>query len=477
MFNWLPGTLAVISFVLQFSLVSVVLLTKRRQETATVAWIITIITLPYIGAILYLIFGINRVESTVKHRLRAWRRLSHRLPELSERHLLESDRLTPLQSNMAKVATRLAESRPTMHNRVDLLHDAGIAFDEIEIAIRNARATIHLEYYIWQPDKIGTRLRDLLIEKARTGVKVRFLYDSIGSLRLSRRFIAPMREAGIEISAFVPGRGWLESWSLNLRNHRKIIIVDGEIGFTGGMNVGDEYLSRVPHFGHWSDTHLRLVGPSVLQLQMIFAEDWHCATGREISWQDDFPRPETHGHVEAQVVSGGPHMEDSVFQALFFAAINEARHHITITTGYFVPTNALVVALECAAVRGVKVRLLLSGAKGYWYTRMAGRSSYSPLLRAGAEIWEYNRGYLHSKTLTLDGEYSLVGSPNFDSRSVFLNFEVAVAMYDKGIAEQLNSQFEIDVRQAEPIEKSLWFKRSRWQKLQENWARMFAPIL
>ncbi|MBA4030659.1 MAG: cardiolipin synthase, partial [Planctomyces sp.] len=337
MFDWLPGLIAVVSFIVPWSLVAVVLLTKRRQETATVAWIMAIVTIPYVGALLYLIFGLNRVESRVKDRLKAWKRLSHRMPELSERHLLDSDRLTPFQRNIARVATRLSESRPTVNNRIELLHDAKIAFEEIEAAIRAAKSTIHLEYYIWQPDRIGTRLRDLLIQKAKEGVIVRFLYDSIGSIRLSRRFIAPMREAGIEISAFVPGRGWYEAWSLNLRNHRKIIIVDGTVGFTGGMNVGDEYLSRDPHYGHWSDTHLKLAGPTVLQLQLIFAEDWHCATGREISWQDDFPRPDEHGHIEAQVVAGGPHLEDSVFQMLFFAAITEARHHITIETSYFVP--------------------------------------------------------------------------------------------------------------------------------------------
>lgn len=469
--------LTVMGYLVTWSLVATVLLTERKQETSKVAWIMAIITMPYVGAVLYLIFGMNRVASRVESRLVAWRRLSRVMPELSERHLLAHDHLLPQQKTLARVATKVGQSQPTVNNRVLILHVAAKAFDEIEKAILEAKSSIHLEYYIWQPDGIGTRLRDLLITKARQGIEIRFLYDGIGSMRLSKKFLAPMVAAGIGVTSFVPGRGGWERFSLNLRNHRKIIIVDGEVGFTGGMNVGDEYLSLDPRHGHWVDTHLRLEGPTVLQLQQIFAEDWHYATGEEVVHEKYFPRPRELGQTDAQIVAGGPDMEESVFQTLFFTAINEARHHITLVTSYFVPTNALTEALKNAACRGVKTRLMLSGSGGYWYTYHAARASFDALLNAGVEIWEFEKGYLHSKTLTIDGIWSLVGSPNFDSRSVFLNFEVALAIYDRDHAHQLVEQFDTDISSAKKVDPEAWKQRPPWERVKENWCRLFAPVL
>ena len=236
---------------------------------------------------------------------------------------------------------------------MQLLIDAKRTFEEIAEAIKAARSSVHLEYYIWQPDRVGTALRNLLISKAKEGVHIRFLYDAIGSGKLTHRFLQPMREAGIQIASFVPGQSLRERWSINLRSHRKIVIVDGQTAFTGGMNVGDEYLGLNPFFGHWRDTHLRLHGPTVLQLQEVFAIDWKYATGEELTLDEFFPEPEQVGNVFAQIVSGGPDEEDGVFHGLMFAAINTARHHVTLATSYFVPTPSLVSALEirgrCAA--------------------------------------------------------------------------------------------------------------------------------
>ena len=336
---------------------------------------------------------------------------------------------------------------------------------------------MHLEYYIWRPDRTGTHLRDLLIQKARAGVAVRFLYDKIGSLWLTNRFLRPMREAGIQVASFLPGPSLRERWSLNLRNHRKIAVVDGRIGFTGGMNIGDEYLGKNPQFGFWRDTHLRIVGPAVWQLQQVFVEDWFYATGDELTLPQIFPRPDDSGSMSALVVADGPDGDVDVFHALMFSAINEARRHVTLATSYFVPTASLLTALETVAYRGVRVRLLVPGKAAYQWTVRAGRSYYESLLSAGVEIHEYQRGLLHSKTLTIDDVWSLVGTPNFDARSLLLNFEVAVVLDDARIAAQLESQFDDDLRDAVRITPDDWSRRRLRSRLAENLCRLFAPVL
>ncbi len=472
----LLAVLTVVGYLLTLTLLPVVLLTKKRESVATVAWMMAIVTMPYFGAFLFVVFGINRVGRRVKSRLAALRYSSRSVPQLAGHHHLSESRLNETQRELWRLAERVAGTRATVGNSVQLLIDANQTFKEIVTAINSAQSSIHLEYYIWQPDRLGTALRDLLISKAKQGVEVRFLYDAIGSSRLTHRFLQPMRDAGIRVATFVPGQSLRERWSINLRSHRKIVIVDGEIGFTGGMNVGDEYLGRDPHFGLWRDTHLALRGPTVLQLQEVFAIDWHYATGDDLP-PAAFPSPVESGHVLAQVLAGGPDDEDGVFHTLLFAAINRAERQITLATSYFVPTPPLVSALETAALRGVRTRVMLSGPKTYWATRNAARSYYDSLLRAGVEIHEFQAGQFHSKTLTIDGCWSLVGTPNFDSRSLYLNFEVGAALYDLGLAEQLDNHFDQDLPNAHRIQSDEWSRRSTLARLKENFCRMFSPVL
>ncbi len=458
-------------------LIRMVILTRRRQPAATVAWILSIVMLPYVGGLLYLIFGINRVERRARIIEAASRNIHEHLPNLNVYEFKVEQQLNDQQIRLMKLASVGCDTRPTEGNQVQLLADTNLTFRRIEEAVMEAKETLHLEYYIWRADKSGTRLRDLLVERAKAGVKVRFLYDGLGSLFLGRNFLKPMREAGITVSPFHSGHSLRAKWSINLRSHRKIIIVDGRIGFTGGMNIGDEYLGRNKSLGYWRDTHLRLEGPTVLQLQLVFAEDWYYATGEELVSPEQFPAPKVDDDVIAQVVSSGPIGNIRTFHALMFTAINEARDRITLATSYFVPTESLLMALETAARRGVEVRLLLAGRSAHYYTVLAGRSYYESLLSAGVTIHEYKRGILHSKTLTIDGNWSLVGSPNFDARSLLLNFEVGVAMYDRRIAKELEDQYEKDLLHSRLIRQVHWEKRPARHVLAENVCRLFAPIL
>ena len=470
------AVLTVVGYLLTLLLLPVVLQTKKRESVATVAWMMAIVTMPLFGAFLFVVFGINRVGRRVKSRLAALSNASRSVPQLAGHHHLSESRLNAAQRELWRLAERVGGTKATVGNSVQLLIDANQTFKEIVAAIHAAQSSIHLEYYIWQPDRLGKALRDLLITKAKQGVQVRFLYDAIGSSRLTHRFLQPMRDAGIRVATFVPGQSIRERWSINLRSHRKIVIIDGEIGFTGGMNVGDEYLGRDPYFGQWRDTHVALRGPTVLQLQEVFAIDWHYATGDDLP-SAAFPEPVECGHVLAQVLADGPDEEDGVFHTLLFAAINRAERQVTLATSYFVPTPPLVTALETAALRGVRIRVMLSGPKTYFATRNAARSYYDSLLRAGVEIYEYQAGQFHPKSLTIDGCWSLVGTPNFDSRSLYLNFEVGVALYDLGLAEQLDHHFDQDLPHARRIQHDEWSRRSTLARLKENFCRMFSPVL
>jgi cardiolipin synthase len=456
-----------------------VILTRRRQPTSTVAWILSIILLPYVGGLLFLFFGINRVQRR-KRRIRTAREsIGRRLPHHDPHHAA-ADKLSALNVTQQRIAslTRRIETSPIVTgNRIEVLNDTNIILRRIEEAVLSAKDSIHLEYYIWQPDKTGMRLRDLIVERARQGIHVRFLYDGLGSLALTRRFLAPLiAEKGIA-APFVPGRTFRERWSFNLRSHRKIVVVDGRIGFTGGMNIGDEYLGRKKSLGYWRDTHLEIEGPCVNQLQRVFAEDWYYATGEELLAPQFFPPTHSAGSVMAQIISGGPDGNLREFHTLMFSAINDAQNQILLTTSYFVPTESLLAALCSAAMRGVRVRLLLPAKSDHWFVVYAGRSYFEELLDAGVEIYEYRRGILHAKTLTIDGCWSLVGSPNFDPRSLLLNFEVGAAMFDEGIATTLEDQFEKDLVHARRIDRDEWLKRPTRQIFWENACRLFSPVL
>lgn len=475
--NTLWAALIIEGYLLTFLLVPVVLLQKRRPPVTTLAWIMAIIMLPYVGSLLFLLFGINRVQRRAALKLASNRELDALLPSLATRQLLAYETTTPLEQRLMRLVSRISNSRALFGNSVEILADTNRTLGFIEQAIGSAQRSIHLEYYIWRSDRTGRRLRDLLIEKARDGVEIRFLFDGFGSLFLGRKFLRPMQEAGIRVASALPGPTFRERWSINLRNHRKIIIVDGKTGFAGGMNIGDEYVGLNRRLGFWRDTHLRMRGPVVSQLQQVFAEDWFFATGEPLTGREWYPPVENTGDQVSQVVAGGPDGQTDVFHSLFFAAINEAKVRVTLATSYFVPTTALLAALESAAQRGVNVRILVPGVADHQWMVVAGRAYYETLLRAGVEIYEFMKGPHHAKTLTIDGAWSLVGSPNFDSRSLMLNFEVAVVLYGPRPARQLEEQFADDLVHAVRIQSESFDRRPLRHRLAEQTLKLFAPVL
>ena len=468
--------LLIAGYAVTLLLIRWVILSRKREPVAAVAWILAIIFIPILGGVLFLLFGINSIRRRRESKIAAARDLAPKLPDLGQ-HQLRDLELTRQQTRLASLVNKECRGVLTGSNAIEIIADTTQTLRRIEEAILGATQTLDLEYYIWQPDRTGTRLRDMLIERARAGVQVRFLYDSFGSMALHRKFLEPMTDAGIQVVPFLPGSTFRERWSLNNRCHRKIVVVDGTIGFTGGMNIGDEYIGANPEIGHWRDTHLRIEGPAVWQLQQVFAEDWYYSTGEELVDPVMFPPPSRAGQGISQVVSGGPDGVSEPFHTLHFAALNEARESITIATSYFAPTVPLVMALETAAARGVKVRLMIAGKSVYPWTVWVGRSFYDSLLRSGVEIYEYKKGILHSKTLTIDGVWSLVGTANFDYRSMLLNFEVALALYGEGYARELEEQFTHDLESCRPIRLSEWDERSLARVFVENVCRLIAPLV
>lgn len=463
-------------YLLTLLLIPYVLL-QKKQSVSKLAWSMVIVALPYIGGLLFLLFGINRVARRAELKQASRELIGRNLPGLAQYQILPDESFGHQVHRMMRTADSISTTRPCYGNTVEILADTNRTLGLIEQAILSAEKWIHLEYYIWQPDKTGRKLRDMLIKKAREGVQIRFLFDGIGSLLMGKKFIQPMRDAGIEVAGALPGASFRERWSINLRNHRKIVVVDGQVGFTGGMNIGNEYIGKNPRLGFWRDTHLKLRGPTVLQLQQIFAEDWFFATGEQLTGREWFPHPIESGNEVAQVLAGGPDGEMDVFHVMYFAAINEAREQITLATSYFIPTPALISALQAAAYRGVRVRIMVPAIADHRWMVVAGRSFYDPLLEAGVEIYEFHRGPLHSKTITIDGAWSMVGSPNFDTRSLLLNFEVAVALYGPRAATILEEQFADDLRHARRVDPKDFTQRKLSTKVAEQILQLFSPVL
>jgi len=474
---WKWGEPLLFGYLLTWLLIPGLLMNRRKPAASVVAWSLTIVLMPLVGSFLFLLLGLNRVERRRASKLDSTRRLGQRIPEWSQYEVLPGEEMSELSRSMAQLAHRLSETRVTQGNSVEVFAETNRTMQAIEKAVEEARDSIHLEYYIFQPDETGRRLRDMLIAKAKQGVKVRFLYDSLGSMRLHREFLRPMREAGIQVATFLPGQSLRERWSLNLRSHRKIIVVDGQVGFTGGMNIGDEYLGRDPVLGYWRDTHLRLTGPCVLQLQQIFVEDWYFATNEALLSTSVFAEPEHWGNESIQIIAGGPDQETEPFHSIYFSAINSAQHRVLLTTSYFVPTPALEMALQNAALRGVDVKILIPQKSAHPLMIVAGRWFYDSLMASGVEIYEYHMGLLHSKTITVDGEWSMVGSPNFDARSVTLNFEIGAALHGKHLASLLEEHFANDLKGATRVDPVTWKNRPWWMKLASGVCRLFSPQL
>jgi cardiolipin synthase len=326
-------------------------------------------------------------------------------------------------------------------------------------------------------DGTGQRVVDLLTEKARQGVQVRLLYDAVARFRLRRRMLRPLREAGARIDTFLPVTLAPFQFRVNLRNHRKITVIDGKAGFTGGMNIGDEYLGKNAYFGYWRDTFLKLEGPAVAGLQRIFAQDWDFASGEALNGDAYFPDPVPAGEHTVQVIESGPDQEVNSIRQVYIAAILAAGERVWIASPYFVPDVGLLDALRLARYRGVDVRLLTLLKPDHYLPFYASHYYFEDMLKVGAKVYQYAKGMMHSKMLLIDGQWGMVGSANLDNRSLHLNFEAACLLHSPELVAELENAYRHDLRDAVRLDEQKFAERRFLARLAENACRLLSPTL
>ena len=452
------------------------------------AWAMAFIAFPIVGVGLFFLLSdpsLNRRRRRLaKYRKRLNPKLWEKLRALHKEHSPGQDfeHATKELQKFITLATRISPLQPPLaNNTVKIYHDQAKALaDRLHEAILGAQQHVHLEYFIVRADGYGTRIADALKQRAQAGVKCRLLIDYIGCLGLADEFIDDLRQAGVEVVFFMPvlpwrGRRW--GGRPNSRNHRKIGVIDGCLGLVGSQNIGDEYLNETDDFSGWVDTHLELTGPAVYQLQEIFIEDWHAASGEELFYEPSFPPLESRAGYDqiVQIVASGPSDEDSTMHHLLLAAISAADESVCIATPYFVPDSSMVLLLKAAAYRGVKIQLLISRETDHRVTQWIGRSYYQELGMAGVEIYEYGAGFLHSKLVIIDQAWGLVGSANLDERSFRLNFEVTTILYTEEPIQQLQQEFNALLEQSRRI-KPEDTPDDLFTRLKSGAARLLSPL-
>ena len=454
-------------------LIPVVIL-QRRESGATLAWILVIVLIPFLGLLAFWVFGATRLRLRRRKRRRIEARLApalHKLQAQPATNLPVED----LPPSLLQLAEKLDEAGPQPGNEVVLLRQGAVAFNALEAAIDGARHHIHLVYYIWDTDRTGERLRDALTRACGRGVEVRLLLDDVGSRSARQGFFQALLTAGGQVERFLRVNPLGRQLALNNRNHRKIMVVDGETGFTGGMNVGDVYAGLGEP---WRDLHARICGPVVHSLQEVFCQDWYHASGDDLVSAAYFPRLAGSGNVWAQLLTSGPADERwRAIHTLLFAAINLAQQRVWIETPYFVPDPPIVMALQTAALRGVDVRLLLPGRSDHPLVLHAGRSFLDELLAAGVRVFELQGAMPHAKTVTIDGIFSTLGSANMDQRSFRLNFEANLFFYGAEIAGELERDFLSLCAEASEVTVVNRQGISQRQRLAEGVGRVLAPLL
>ena len=397
----------------------------------------------------------------------------------NEESLQQQDLAGPDNSELATMLIRDLHSPLTRKNKVKLLVNGEEKFPEVMQVLQNAKHHIHLEYYIYEQDEIGTAIIELLIQKARDGVQVRFIYDDFGSPSIKKKIEKRMREAGVQIHPFHKVHFYLLANRINYRNHRKIIVVDGQTAFVGGINVSDKYINNKSGQLFWRDTHLRIDGPGVYYLQYLFISDWNFCCPESLKPEElhFVPNKIIRDDTYVQVAASGPDsLQPSVLYSIL-QAIYLAKEEILITTPYFIPGESIIEALRIAALSGLSVKLLVPGICDSKFVNASSMSNYNDLLQAGVEIYLYQKGFVHAKTLVTDGKLSIVGTANMDHRSFELNFEVNAIIYDQPFAEQMRKVFFDDLKNTQKIDPERWYKRPAYEQFPEKIARLFSPIL
>ncbi len=462
--------------------VAIMIVLEKRSPYKTIAWILVLMLLPIVGLVFYLFFGQEyrkrkifsrkEIKSLGKQRILS----SKQLREIELTHLELSDEVLE-KENIIKLLLNNSNSLLTTGNQLKILNNGDETFQAIFKAIQNAKHHIHLEYYIFSDDKIGNKLKNLLIEKSKAGVEIRIIIDDVGSWSLGEKFISDLKENGIEIYSFMEVRFPRLTSKMNFRNHRKIIVIDGKTGFTGGINIADRYLEGLKKIGPWRDTHLQINGDAVACLQVIFAADWYFIINENLSGEKYFPKFTELPGTPVQISASGPDSDWKSIEQAIFAAITNAKEKVYITTPYLMPPKTIFSALEMAALSNVDVRIIIPEKSDAITPKWASFSYVGKLLEAGVKIYFYQTGFIHSKIVIVDDIFSTIGTSNLDFRSLETNFEVNAFVYEKEFTQTLTTHFITDLKNSREIKLKEWQQRPWHFKVRESLAHVFAPML
>ena len=461
-------TILIVSYVLIAIGIVISLLVNGVRPSKTLAWLLAIFTIPVGGILLYLMIGRNRRRNRLPR---------YHMEQPMEPGPLHLPKIPKERHKIVNLIQKNSGFAPTENNELRYLKDGQTTFETIFAALAGATRFIHLQYYIFEEGILANRLLGLFHEKIKQGVQVRLIYDGIGSFSLSRPYLNELKSIGVEVFPFLPFRFGRFLSSLNYRNHRKIIVVDDRIAFTGGINISDKYLKGDPVLGHWHDMHLMIQGPAATHLNQIFLMDWQLVSGQKkelpkSGWDQVADKKST-----VQIVSSGPDDDFASIEQVYFSMINEAREYVYITNPYIIPGNAILAALETAALSGVDVRLMLSEKNDSQLVNWSVRSYFERLLKSGVKIYLFPCGFLHSKIVICDDAIASIGTANIDIRSFEQNYEVNAIVYDPNFTEELKHEFLRDSRTSHQLSYAVHQNRPWFDRLKEGVAKIFSPIL
>ncbi|RKF15940.1 cardiolipin synthase [Alginatibacterium sediminis] len=446
-----------------------------RTATGAVAWSVSLVSFPFIAVPAYLYLGRNKFEGYVD----AFEENADELDALiaNFRNDLEPWNVDGNEgASIYKAVSQLAEMDLTRGNSAELLINGNATFDSILAGVSQAKDYVLFQFYMIHDDSLGRRVQQALIERAKAGVRVYVLYDEIGSSGLTQSYIDELTQAGVEVSSFKPTQGSRNRFQVNFRNHRKMVVVDGTSAWIGGHNVGDEYLGLDSEFSPWRDTHVKLQGPTVIQLQAVIVSDWYWATRSipELNWK---PTAAPNADLKAMIIPFSPTKRLETAGLFFVSALHSAKDRIWISAPYFVPDEAVLKALELAALRGVDVRIITTGKPDSLPVYLAGFYYFNQLRDLGIKFYAYQPGFLHEKVMLVDNKYSTVGTPNFDNRSFRLNFEVTALIMDQGFAQEMEKMFEDDFAHSIELNPSDFDEKPFYWWFGVNLSRLASPVL
>jgi len=480
--------ITIISILITVITAIIILLDESKTSESTISWLLVIFILQWIGVIFYILLGINWkkgkiVQQSPEHIFGKYLATAlERQEQFIKTALLDNEKENEKYNDTVKTIRLLMNGNKsilTLNNRLKLYFDGKNAFDDLIKDLERAADSIHMEFFIWRSDILGERIKNILVRKAIEGVDVKLIFDGLGSFgKISFKYRKELKECGIQFKYFLDLNSAVSRMKINYRNHRKVVIIDGRKGYTGGMNVGQEYIDGGRRFDTWRDTALRLTGDSVMLLQALFLIDWSSSGNKQVLDEKLFPAFHPADiQIPMQIAVSGPDSRWSSIEQLYFLLITNANKEVWIQSPYFIPSDGILKAMQASALSGIKINLMMTGVPDKKAPYWAAQTYFETLLESGVRIFKYRKGFLHSKYMVADKEISTVGTCNMDMRSFHINFEVNTVIYDNETSSQLVDQFNKDLQFCSEVTLSKLRKRSIFTRARNSLLSIFSPIM